>query len=51
MSRKREEKKLSQPHAKTFEYVFKEKETAASMLKEYLPMKIRNKLDFNSLKI
>ncbi|MGD2088140.1 MAG: Rpn family recombination-promoting nuclease/putative transposase [Candidatus Aminicenantes bacterium] len=51
MSRKREEKKLSQPHAKTFEYVFKEKETAASMLKEYLPVKIRNKLDFNSLKI
>jgi predicted transposase/invertase (TIGR01784 family) len=51
MCSKDKEKKLSQPHAKTFEYVFKEKETAASMLKEYLPGKIRNKLDFRTLKI
>jgi len=51
MPRKKKEKKLAQPHARTFEYVFKEKETAASLLKEYLPVKIRNKLDFNSLKI
>jgi len=42
---------LPQPHDRTFEYVFKEKETAASLLKEYLPVKIRNKLDFDSLKI
>jgi predicted transposase/invertase (TIGR01784 family) len=51
MTRKDKEKKLSQPHARTFEYVFREKETAASLLKEYLPEKIRNKLDFRSLRI
>jgi predicted transposase/invertase (TIGR01784 family) len=51
MSRKKKEKKLSQPHAKTFEYFFKEKETAASLLKEYLPGEISKNLDFDSLKI
>ena len=51
MPRKKKEKKLSQPHAKTFEYVFREKETTASLLKEYLPVEIRNKLDFRTLKI
>jgi predicted transposase/invertase (TIGR01784 family) len=51
MPRKKKEKTLPQPHDRMFEYVFKEKETAASMLKEYLPVKIRNKLDFRSLKI
>jgi len=51
MTRKDKEKKLSQPHARTFEYVFREKDTAASLLKEYLPEKIRNKLDFRSLRI
>jgi hypothetical protein len=48
MSRKKKEKKLSQPHAKTFEYLLKEKETAASLLKEYLPGKISENLDFDS---
>ncbi len=51
MPRKKKEKTLPQPHDRMFEYVFKEKETAASMLKEYLPVKIRNKLNFRSLKI
>lgn len=51
MPRKKKEKKLPQPHARTFEYVFKEKETALSFLDEYLPEKIRNKLDFRTLKI
>jgi predicted transposase/invertase (TIGR01784 family) len=51
MPGKKKEKKLPQPHARTFEYVFKEKETAASFLKEYLPEKVRNKLDFRTLKI
>lgn len=51
MSKKRKVDKLSQPHARTFEYFFKEKETAKSLLKEYLPEKIRKKLDFNTLKI
>jgi predicted transposase/invertase (TIGR01784 family) len=51
MPREKKEKTLPQPHDRTFEYVFKEKETAASMLKEYLPVRIRNKLDFDSLKI
>jgi len=51
MPGKKKEKTLPQPHDRTFEYVFKEKETAASLLKEYLPVKIRNKLDFDSLKI
>jgi predicted transposase/invertase (TIGR01784 family) len=51
MPGKKKEKTLSQPHARTFEYVFKEKETAASFFKEYLPEKIRNKLDFRTLKI
>jgi len=51
MPREKKEKTLPQPHDRTFEYVFKEKDTAASMLKEYLPVKIRNKLDFDSLKI
>jgi predicted transposase/invertase (TIGR01784 family) len=51
MNKKKKENTLSQPHARTFEYVFREKETVVSLLKEYLPEKIRNKLDFNSLRI
>jgi predicted transposase/invertase (TIGR01784 family) len=45
------EKELSQPHAKAFTFFFKEKETAVSMLKGYLPEDIKKKLDFKSLKI
>jgi len=51
MSKKTKDNNLSQPHAKTFEYVLRNKEAAASLLREYLPVKIRNKLDFRSLRI
>jgi hypothetical protein len=56
MSRKKrsktvKERDLSQPHAKAFTFFFKEKETAVSMLKGYLPENIKKKLDFKSLKI
>jgi predicted transposase/invertase (TIGR01784 family) len=51
MTRIIKEKKLSQPHARAFDFFFKEKETAASMLKGYLPGNIKKKLDFKSLKI
>jgi predicted transposase/invertase (TIGR01784 family) len=50
-SKKDTVKKLSQPHAKAFTFFFKEKETAISMLKGYLPENIKKKLDFKSLKI
>lgn len=50
-SKKATVKKLSQPHAKAFTFFFKEKETAISMLKGYLPENIKKKLDFKSLKI
>jgi predicted transposase/invertase (TIGR01784 family) len=50
-SKKHKEKKLSQPHAKAFTFFFKEKETAVSMLKGYLPANIKEKLNFKSLKI
>jgi predicted transposase/invertase (TIGR01784 family) len=45
------DKELSQPHAKAFTFFFKDKETAISMLKGYLPENIKKKLNFNSLKI
>jgi predicted transposase/invertase (TIGR01784 family) len=51
MSKKTKDNNLSQPHARTFEYVLRNKEAAASLLKEYLPVKIRNKLDFRTLRI
>jgi predicted transposase/invertase (TIGR01784 family) len=51
MSKQAEDKNLSQVHARTFEYVLRNKEAAASLLKEYLPVKIRNKLDFRTLRI
>jgi hypothetical protein len=37
MSRKKKDNKLPQRHDRAFEYFLKEKETAASMLKQYLP--------------
>ena len=51
MSKQTEDKNLSQVHARTFEYVLRNKEAAASLLREYLPVKIRNKLDFRTLRI
>ena len=51
MSQEKQDKNLSQAHARTFEYVLRNKEAATSLLKEYLPVKIRNKLDFRTLKI
>ena len=45
------DKELAQPHAKAFTFFFKEKETAISMLKGYLPENIKKKLDFKTLKI
>jgi predicted transposase/invertase (TIGR01784 family) len=45
------DKELAQPHAKAFTFFFKDKETAISMLKGYLPENIKKKLDFKSLKI
>jgi predicted transposase/invertase (TIGR01784 family) len=42
---------VSQPHAWAFTFFFKEKETAISMLKGYLPENIKKKLNFKSLKI
>ena len=50
-SKKSKNNKLSQPHARTFTFFFKEKETAISMLQGYLPEKIKKKLNFKSLKI
>jgi predicted transposase/invertase (TIGR01784 family) len=50
-SKKATGKKLSQPHAKAFTFFFKEKETAISMLKGYLPENIKEKLNFKSLTI
>ena len=44
-------KEPAQPHAKAFTFFFKEKDTAISMLKGYLPANIKKKLDFKSLKI
>ena len=49
--RSKKDKELSQPHAKAFTFFFKEKETAVSMLKGYLPESIKKKLNFKSLKI
>lgn len=46
-----QKKKIKDPHDGAFDYFFREKETALSFLEEYLPMKIKRKLDFNSLKI
>jgi predicted transposase/invertase (TIGR01784 family) len=51
MSKQTEDKNLSQVHARTFEYVLRNKAAAASLLREYLPVKIRNKLDFRTLRI
>jgi predicted transposase/invertase (TIGR01784 family) len=56
MSRKKRSKKasgkeLSQPHTRAFTFFFKDKETAISMLKGYLPENIKKKLNFKSLKI
>jgi predicted transposase/invertase (TIGR01784 family) len=48
---KSKQKELSQPHARAFNFFFRERETACSMLQEYLPGKILRKLDLNSLKI
>jgi predicted transposase/invertase (TIGR01784 family) len=49
--RSKKDKYLSQPHAKAFTFFFKEKETAISMLKGYLPGNIKKKLNFKSVKI
>jgi len=43
MSKKTKDNNLSQPHARTFEYVLRNKEAAASLLKD--------KLDFRTLRI
>jgi predicted transposase/invertase (TIGR01784 family) len=51
LAKKTKDNNLSQPHARPFEYVLRNKEEAASLLKEYLPVKIRNKLDFRTLRI
>jgi predicted transposase/invertase (TIGR01784 family) len=45
------DKELAQPHARAFTFFFKDRETAISMLKGYLPENIKKKLDFKSLKI
>jgi predicted transposase/invertase (TIGR01784 family) len=50
-SKKASSKEVSQPHAKAFTFFFKEKETAVSMLKSYLPGNIKKKLNFKSLRI
>jgi predicted transposase/invertase (TIGR01784 family) len=50
-SKKASSKEVSQPLAKAFTFFFKEKETAVSMLKSYLPGNIKKKLNFKSLRI
>ena len=50
-SKKASSKEVSQPHTKAFTFFFKEKETAVSMLKSYLPGNIKKKLNFKSLRI